>query len=67
MRARAARFVEVFDTPLDECRRRDPKGLYAGGGAAVPGVGVEYEPPEAPEVVVRPGDDAIEAIVRRLG
>ena len=26
------RFVEVFvDTPLEECERRDPKGLYATG------------------------------------
>ncbi len=26
-------FIEVFvDTPLEECERRDPKGLYAGPG-----------------------------------
>ena len=26
-------FLEIFvDTPVDECRRRDPKGLYAAGG-----------------------------------
>jgi adenylylsulfate kinase-like enzyme len=48
-------FVEVFvDTPLDECVRRDPKGLYAKAMAGnVPnftGVDSPYEPPEKPEV-----------------
>lgn len=67
----APRFVEVFvRTPLDECERRDPKGLYrrARDGAAptLPGAGAAYEPPAAPEVVADGGNDsaAVEAIVR---
>ncbi|MGA8401673.1 MAG: adenylyl-sulfate kinase, partial [Stellaceae bacterium] len=48
-------FVEVFvDTPLDECIRRDPKGLYAKAKAgAIPnftGLDSPYEPPEEPEL-----------------
>ena len=68
-RARAPRFVEVFvDTPVEECRRRDPKGLYARGGAQVPGVGVAYEPPSAAEIVVVPGGEerAVAAIAARV-
>ena len=52
-------FVEVFvDTPLEECERRDPKGLYrrarAGEIAGFTGVDDPYEPPTSPELVLRP-------------
>jgi adenylylsulfate kinase len=60
-RAMAPRFVEVFvDTPLAECQRRDPKGLYAAASALphLPGVHLPYEPPAAPDVVARPGHEA---------
>jgi bifunctional enzyme CysN/CysC len=48
-------FIEVFvDTPLDECIRRDPKGLYARAKAgAIPnftGLDSPYEAPEDPEL-----------------
>ncbi|MBK6475270.1 MAG: sulfate adenylyltransferase subunit CysN [Flavobacteriales bacterium] len=48
-------FVEVFvDTPLEECERRDVKGLYAkarrGELKNFTGVDSDYEPPLAPEV-----------------
>ena len=47
-RKRIARFVEIFvDTPLEVCVARDPKGLYRKG------VKIPYEPPHAPELVVR--------------
>ena len=50
-------FIEVFvDTPLEECERRDPKGLYARARAGdLPGfTGIDdpYEPPLAPELRV---------------
>ena len=59
----APRFVEVHvATPLDECRRRDPRGVYArADGGAVPGLGVPYEPPRAPEVIAPSGDDPVAA------
>ena len=48
-------FVEVFvDTPIEECERRDPKGLYAKArSGALPnftGVDSPYEPPESADV-----------------
>jgi len=49
------RFVEVFvDTPLEECERRDTKGLYAkarrGEIKNFTGVDDPYEPPRCPEI-----------------
>lgn len=56
-RAEIERFAEVYvRCPLEICQHRDPKGIYAlaGTGQAerVPGVGVAYEPPLAPEALV---------------
>jgi adenylyl-sulfate kinase len=50
-------FVEVFvDTPLQECERRDVKGLYArarrGELRDFTGIDSPYEPPEQPELRV---------------
>jgi bifunctional enzyme CysN/CysC len=51
-------FLEIFvDTPVDECRRRDPKGLYrkadAGQIRNFTGVDAPYEEPEDPEIRLR--------------
>jgi len=48
-------FIEVFvDTPLRECMRRDPRGLYAraraGQVTGVTGIDDPYEVPEDPDV-----------------
>jgi sulfate adenylyltransferase len=48
-------FVEVFvDTPLEECERRDAKGLYAkarrGEIKNFTGIDDPYEPPQCPEI-----------------
>ena len=48
-------FVEVFvDTALEECERRDPKGLYARARAGeiegFTGIDAPYEPPRDPEI-----------------
>ena len=66
-RARAAhhaaglRFVEVFvNTPIAECERRDPKGLYAmaraGEITGFTGIDDPYEPPTAPDLELTPVD-----------
>jgi bifunctional enzyme CysN/CysC len=72
-------FLEVFvDTPLDECERRDPKGLYArarrGEIRGFTGVDDPYEAPEAPETRLRTVDseldqelDALEQLLTRRG
>lgn len=64
----APRFVEVLvDVPAEVCAARDPKGLWAkaraGEAPELPGAGVAYERPLAPEVVARGGEDgaAVEA------
>ena len=48
-------FIEVFvDTPMEECQRRDPKGLYkralAGQISNFTGLDSPYEAPENPEM-----------------
>jgi bifunctional enzyme CysN/CysC len=53
----AGEFVEVYvDTPIEECEKRDPKGLYAkarrGQLTNFTGIDSRYEPPENPEVRV---------------
>ena len=58
--AAGLKFVEVFvDTPLELCEARDPKGLYAraraGEISGFTGVDDPYEPPAAPDLVLRPG------------
>ncbi len=54
-------FIEIFvDTPLAECERRDPKGLYRkarlGELKNFTGIDSTYEPPEDPEVHLRTQD-----------
>jgi bifunctional enzyme CysN/CysC len=51
-------FVEIHvATPLAECERRDPKGLFArarrGEVKGLTGIDDPYEPPDRPELVVR--------------
>ena len=48
-------FIEIFvDTPLEECERRDVKGLYAkarrGELKNFTGIDSDYESPESPEI-----------------
>jgi bifunctional enzyme CysN/CysC len=64
-------FVEVFvNTPLSECERRDPKGLYArarrGEIHGLTGVEAPYERPSAPEVALQPLEQPVDDLVERL-
>jgi len=52
-------FVEVFcDTPIEECEKRDPKGLYAkarsGEIKQFTGIDSPYQPPTNPDVRLTP-------------
>ncbi len=65
------RFVEVFvDTPLEECERRDVKGIYAqarrGEIQNFTGISDPYEPPAAPEVTLSTTDRLPEENARRI-
>ncbi len=51
-------FIEIFvDTPIDECEKRDPKGLYkkarAGQLKNFTGIDSNYEIPNAPEIILK--------------
>ena len=65
-------FVEVHvSTPLAECERRDPKGLYKkarrGEIAHFTGISAPYEPPLNPEVVVdTTGQDVVQCVAQIL-
>jgi bifunctional enzyme CysN/CysC len=64
-------FLEVFvDTPLEECERRDPKGLYArareGKVRGFTGIDAPYERPTQPDVALRPVEQRMEQMVDRL-
>ena len=67
------RFLEVYvSTPVSECERRDPKGLYARARAGeihgFTGVNDPYEPPRQPDVELRAGETphgAVERILER--
>ena len=70
--AAAPHYIEVWvRTPLPECEARDQKGLYAraraGNAPTLPGLGVPYEAPLAPDVTADGGfDDAAAATIERL-
>jgi bifunctional enzyme CysN/CysC len=64
-------FFEVFvDTSLEECERRDPKGLYrkarAGEISNFTGIDSPYEAPLTPEIHLRTGEMQLEAMVETL-
>jgi adenylylsulfate kinase len=57
-REKAQRFFEIHvDAPLEICRRRDPKGLYAKAVAGeieqFTGIDAPYEEPEDPELALQ--------------
>ena len=64
-------FLEVFvNTPLDECERRDPKGLYArarvGKITGFTGVDAPYEAPRDADLELRPCEHPLEDLVEQL-
>ncbi|HEY2921423.1 MAG TPA: sulfate adenylyltransferase subunit CysN [Candidatus Binatia bacterium] len=64
-------FIEVFvDTPLEECERRDVKGLYAkarrGELINFTGIDSDYEPPQSPEIHLQTIEAKPEACVDQI-
>ena len=64
-------FVEVFvEASVDECARRDVKGLYekafAGEIKEFTGVSDPYEPPSAPELVLHTEGESPEESAQRV-
>jgi adenylyl-sulfate kinase len=64
-------FIEVFvDAPLALCEQRDPKGLYARARAGeldgLTGIGAPYEAPLHADLVLRSGQESVQAAVLRV-
>ncbi|WP_420407523.1 sulfate adenylyltransferase subunit CysN [Hoeflea sp.] len=64
-------FIEIFvDTPIEECARRDPKGLYkkalAGNLANFTGISSPYEAPETPDIHLRTVEEDAEALANSV-
>ncbi|WP_428490558.1 sulfate adenylyltransferase subunit CysN [Rhodopila sp.] len=67
----AGEFLEVFiDTPIEECRLRDPKGLYSKADAGLiqnfTGVNAPYEAPAVPDIHVRASVGTVEESVDQV-
>jgi bifunctional enzyme CysN/CysC len=68
---RNLKFIEVHvATPLDECERRDTKGLYAkvrnGDMTGLSGVDSPYEAPKSPDVVVGANSESLQRSVAMI-
>ena len=62
-------FLEVYvDTPIEECEKRDPKGLYkkarAGEIKGFTGIDDPYEAPPKPELVLKTAGKSVDENVR---
>ena len=68
---RQLRFIEVHvATPVDECERRDTKGLYAkvrnGEITGLSGVDSPYEAPKSPDVMVGIANESLQQSVAMI-
>lgn len=64
-------FIEVYmDTPIEECERRDPKGLYKkarkGEIKNFTGVDSDYEVPQQAEITINSAEFSIEECADKL-
>jgi adenylylsulfate kinase len=71
VRRRIVDFVEVFvDAPLEVCAERDVKGLYkkafSGEIQGFTGVSDPYEPPNAPDLVLKTEEESQEESTRKV-
>jgi adenylylsulfate kinase len=71
VRRRIVDFVEVFvDAPLEVCAERDVKGLYkkafSGEIEQFTGVSDPYEPPVAPDLVLKTDEESPEESTRKV-
>lgn len=64
-------FIECFvDTSLEECEKRDVKGLYkkarAGKIKNFTGISAPFEMPESPDLIVKTENESIDNAVERI-
>ncbi len=71
VRASVENFVEVYvSAPLEECMKRDVKGMYkkamAGELKDFTGVDAPYEPPASPEITIETQNESEQASAARI-
>ncbi len=71
VRSQCKNFLEVYvSTPLAECEKRDPKGLYkkarTGEISNFTGISDPYESPENPEIEINTFGISVEEAVNRI-
>ncbi len=64
-------FVEIFvDCPIEECIKRDPKGIYAkalvGEIEHFTEISAPYESPENPDIVIKADQEEFVGVVKRV-
>lgn len=64
-------FVEIYiNTSVEECERRDVKGLYkkarAGEIKNMTGISAPYEAPENPEIEINTEEESVDVAVQRI-
>jgi adenylylsulfate kinase len=64
-------FVEIFiNTSVEECERRDVKGLYkkarAGEIKNMTGISAPYEAPESPDIEIKTEEETLKESVKRI-
>ncbi|MCF7908422.1 MAG: adenylyl-sulfate kinase [Candidatus Omnitrophica bacterium] len=64
-------FIEVYvDTPLEECEKRDPRGLYKKARQGLlklfTGIDDPYEPPQNPEITLSTKDISPEEAAKKI-
>ena len=64
-------FVEIYiNTSVEECERRDVKGLYkkarTGEIKNMTGVSAPYEAPETPDIEIKTEEESVEKAVKRI-
>ncbi len=70
-RSIAPDYLEIYvDTPAEECRRRDAKGLYEaearGEVAEVPAADAAFEEPTCADLTVRDAEKSVRTAVERI-
>ena len=71
VRSQCSQFIEVYlSTPIEECEKRDPKGLYKkarrGEIKGFTGIDDPYEVPENPEIEIDTSELSVEETIRIL-
>jgi len=71
IRKKCRNFIEVYvSTPLEECERRDPKGLYKRARKGLidnfTGVNDPYEVPETPEISINTKDVSVDECLKKI-